>query len=224
VIEDAAEAHGAEYKGQRVGAIGDIGTFSFFGNKIITTGEGGMVVTNDIDLANKVRELKDQGQDQNRRYWFPTIGYNYRMTNIEAAIGLAQLEKIDWHLQRRLDVVARYAEHLQAAPWISWQSENEWAKHVYWMFTILLDDDNAALGRDELMERLQVRGIETRPVFYPMHTLPPYRGPCENHHYPIAERIARRGLNLPTGAGLTPENIRYVCDTLLGLLSEVKPL
>jgi len=224
VIEDAAEAHGAEYKGQRVGAIGDIGTFSFFGNKIITTGEGGMVVTNDIDLASKLRELKDHGMDRNRRYWFPTIGYNYRMTNIEAAIGLAQLEKVDWHLQRRLEVVARYAEHLRAAPMIVWQSEKEWAKHVYWMFTILLDDDNAALGRDELMERLQVRGIETRPVFYPMHTLPPYRGSCQTHNYPIAERIARRGLNLPTGAGLTPEDIRYVCDTLLEFLREVKPL
>jgi perosamine synthetase len=221
VIEDAAEAHGAEYKGQKAGALGDIAIFSFFGNKIITTGEGGMVVTNEMTLASKVRQLRDQGMDRNRRYWFPTIGYNYRMTNIAAAIGLAQLEKVDWHLQRRREVVGRYVEHLQSARRIAWQAEQQWAKHVYWMFTIVLDDANVPVGRDDLMDRLRARGIETRPVFHPMHTLPPYRSSSHTGRYPIAERIARQGLNLPTAAGLTVDDLRYVCDTLLECLSDV---
>jgi len=222
VIEDAAEAHGAEYKGQRVGSIGNIGTFSFYGNKIITTGEGGMVVTNDDALAKKVRQLKGQGMDPNRRYWFPMIGYNYRMTNIAAAIGLAQLEKAEWHIQCRLEIAAWYREQLRDTPGVVWQFEKEWARHVHWMFTIVLDDD--LLSRDEVMAHLQERGIESRPVFYPMHTLPPYRNSSHRDSFPIAERIARRGISLPTWAGLTCEDVRYVCDSLLECLGDKKSL
>jgi len=223
VVEDVAEAHGAEYKGRKVGSIGDIAAFSFYGNKIITTGEGGMVVTNDDTLASKARQLKGQGMDPNRRYWFPIIGYNYRMTNIAAAIGLAQLEKAAWHLQRRLEVAKWYREQLRDTPEVVCQSEKEWARHVYWMFTIVLDDD-IPLGRNEAMACLQERGIETRPVFYPIHTLPPYRNSLHKDSFPIAERIARQGINLPTWAGLTREDVRYVCNSLLECLSEKKPL
>ena len=113
VVEDAAEAHGAEYKGERVGGIGDISTFSFYGNKIITTGEGGMVVTNDEHLALHIKQLKGQGQDFERRYWFPIVGYNYRMTNVQAAIGLAQMEQIDWFIERRIEVAHWYNLHLK---------------------------------------------------------------------------------------------------------------
>ena len=223
VVEDVAEAHGAEYKGRKVGSIGDIAAFSFYGNKIITTGEGGMVVTNDDTLASKARQLKGQGMDPNRRYWFPIIGYNYRMTNIAAAIGLAQLEKAAWHLQRRLEVAKWYREQLRDTPEVVCQSEKEWARHVYWMFTIVLDDD-IPLGRNEAMACLQERGIETRPVFYPIHTLPPYRNSLHTDSFPIAERIARQGINLPTWAGLTREDVRYVCNSLLECLSDKKPL
>jgi perosamine synthetase len=213
VVEDAAEAHGAEYKGHRVGSLGDLATFSFFGNKIITTGEGGMVTTNDDTLASKVRQLKGQGIDPSRRYWHPVIGYNYRMTNVAAAIGLAQLEQSQWHLQRRLETAAWYRELLRDVPWLTWQREQEWAKHAYWMFSVVLDD-RLAVDRDEVMGLLQEQGVETRPVFYPNHILPPYRELCPEGDFPTAERIAERGISLPTWAGLTYDDVSYVCGSL----------
>lgn len=217
VVEDAAEAHGAEYKGKRVGSIGDISAFSFYGNKIITTGEGGMVVTNDAALAKKAAQFKGQGIDPKRRYWFPVIGYNYRMTNIAAAIGLAQLERIDWHLQRRLEIAAWYQEHLQNVPEVICQPEKPWAKHVYWMFSIVLGD-GFPLSRDRLMDHLSERGVETRPIFHPMHTLPPYRGLPGGRNYPVADRIAKRGLSLPTWGGLGHEDVKHVSRSLLECL------
>ena len=213
VIEDAAEAHGAEYKGRRAGSIGDIATFSFYGNKIVTTGEGGMVVTNDDALIAKVRQLKGQGMDPNRRYWFPIIGYNYRMTNIAAAIGLAQLEKAEWLIERRREVAKWYYEGLKGNPALVLPVEKEWARNVYWMFSVVLDE-KVRLSRDEVMASLAEKGIETRPIFYPMHTLPPYRRLARGQRFPVAERIASRGMNLPTGAGLTHEDIDLVCDAL----------
>ncbi|MDR7496643.1 MAG: DegT/DnrJ/EryC1/StrS family aminotransferase [Armatimonadota bacterium] len=216
VVEDAAEAHGAQYRGRPVGALADVGTFSFYGNKIVTTGEGGMVVTNDGGLAEKVRRLKGQGMDPERRYWFPTIGYNYRMTNVAAAIGLAQMEKVDWHLRRRREVATWYQQDLAGLPGIGWQVEQPWARHAYWMFTILVDDTIA--DRDELMARLRDAGIETRPVFYPVHILPPHRKATVGRALPVAERIARCGLSLPTWAGLSRDDVRYVAEALRGAL------
>src|ERR1041384_62037 len=128
VVEDAAEAHGAEYKGRKVGALADIGIFSFYGNKVMTTGEGGMLTTNDSAIANKARLLRGQGMDPQSRYWHEVIGFNYRMTNVAAAIGLAQLEKIDWHLSRRAEVNNYYRELLADFPGVSWQADKEWAK------------------------------------------------------------------------------------------------
>jgi len=223
VIEDAAQAHGAEYKGARVGSLGDIAAFSFFGNKIITTGEGGMVVTNDATLANQIRCLKAHGMDPNRRYWHPIIGYNYRMTNVAAAIGLAQLERVEWQLQRHLEVASWYREYLRGAPGMTWQLEKEWARHIWWMFTIVLED-GIPLSREEVMAHLQGRGIETRSVVYPLHTLPPYRASSQGDNFPVAERIARRGINLPTWAGLTREEVSYICDNLLECFSEARLL
>ncbi len=214
VIEDAAEAQGALYKGRKVGSIGDIATFSFYGNKIITTGEGGMVATNDDALASKVRQLKGQGMDPTRRYWFPMIGYNYRMTNIAAAIGLAQLEKAEWHIRRRREVAEWYLQRLRSVPGLILPVEKDWARNVYWMFTTILDE-SLSLERDSLMQMLAAKGIETRPVFYPMHSLPPYLESAEGQHFPVADRLARRGINLPTWAGLTEEDLQYVCEALI---------
>lgn len=214
VLEDAAQAHGAEYKGKRVGSLGDAATFSFYGNKIVSTGEGGMVVTNDGSIAAKVKLLKNHGMDPSRRYWHPVIGYNYRMTNVAAAIGLAQLEKVDWQLERRREVVSWYREELAGIEGLSWQSEKEWARHVWWMFTVTMDDA-FVLGRDGVMEHLQELGFETRPVVYPLHTLPPYRDSYQDVSFPVAERVACRGLNLPTWAGVTRTDVRDVCEGLL---------
>ncbi len=214
VLEDAAEAHGAVYKGQVVGSIGDVGTFSFFGNKVLSTGEGGMVVTNDEQLAQTVQVLKEQGMDQNRRYWYPVIGYNYRMTNIAAAIGLAQVEKAQWHIQRRLEIAAWYREQLEPIPGLMMQVEEEWARHVYQFFTVVLGQD-IPVSREQIIAHLLEHGIEGRPVVYPMHTLPPYADPALDGEFPVAGMIASRGINLPTWAGLTRADARRVCGALL---------
>lgn len=220
VIEDAAQAHGAEYKGQRVGSLGDIATFSFYGNKIITSGEGGMVVTNDDSLAQKVRQFKGQGMDIERRYWFPIIGYNYRMTNIAAAIGLAQLEKVDWHIQRHIEVASWYQRQLQGIPGLTWQIKKEWARHVNWMFSVVLDEKSGLAG-STVAEALKQQGIETRPVFHPMHTLPPYRVINNEQHFPVAERLAAQGLNLPTWARLSREDVGFVCQALTNFIARM---
>ena len=214
VLEDAAQAHGAEVNGRRVGSIGDIGSFSFFGNKIITTGEGGMITTNDDAMAQKIRVLKNHGMDPLRRYWHPVVGYNYRMTNVQAAIGLAQVERVDWQLERRREVVSWYREELAGVPGITWQQEKDWARHVWWMFTAVLGDEFGA-DRDAVMTRLQQRGIETRPVVYPMHQLPLYQDAARDARFPVADRLSARGLHLPTWAGLTREDVRFVCQSLL---------
>jgi perosamine synthetase len=221
VLEDAAQAHGAEYKGARSGSLGDMATFSFFGNKIITTGEGGMVVTNDDAKAERMRLLKSHGMDPARRYWHPVIGYNYRMTNIAAAIGLAQIEQVDMQLERRREVVSWYQEYLKDVEGISWQAEKDWARHVWWMFTVVLGD-NIEMTRDDVIDHFRQRNIETRPVVYPLHILPPYVEATGGEALPVAEGIASRGINLPTWAGLTREDVREVCDTLLECIGATK--
>jgi perosamine synthetase len=221
VLEDAAEAHGAVYKGKVVGSIGDIGTFSFFGNKVLSTGEGGMVVTNDEQLARTVHRLKEQGMDPNRRYWYPVIGYNYRMTNIAAAIGLAQVEKAEWHMQRRREVAGWYRERLERVPGLIMQVEEEWARHVYQFFTVVLSKD-IPTTREQVIEHMLARGIEGRPVVYPSHTLPPYSDSAMGGDFHVSEFIASQGINLPTWAGLSNEDVRYVCDVLTECLVQAQ--
>jgi perosamine synthetase len=216
VIEDAAEAVGAEYKGKRVGGIGHVATFSMYGNKIITTGEGGMVTTNDPALARRMLQLRGQGQDFERRYWFPMLGYNYRMTNVQAAIGLAQLEKAEWHIGRRRENAAWYTELLRDYPQFQLQPEKPWAKNVYWINSIVLPED-FSLSRDETMEAHGKQGIETRPFFYPMHILPMYQSGSAGRSFPVADSIAARGMNVPSGADLTRDEVAYVVEQLVKL-------
>jgi perosamine synthetase len=204
LVEDAAEAHGAEQNGIRTGGLGDIATFSFFGNKVITTGEGGMVTTNDAEMDRTVRLLRGQGQDPQRRYWFPVVGYNYRMTNIEAAIGLAQLEDIAWHLGERRRVASAYDAAFGAAlagvqEQVQLPSELPGYKNSFWLYTIVLRESSAE-QRDQLMGELAEAGFETRPVFYPMHVMPPY---ASSQSFPVAEQLSAGGLNLPTHADVT---------------------
>jgi len=221
VVEDAAEAHGAIYKGRRVGSIGDAATFSFFGNKIITTGEGGMVTTNERTIADKIRRLKNHGMDPQRKYWFPTVGYNYRLTNVAAALGLGQLEKIDWHLEQRRQIASWYREFLTNVPGLSWQPEKEWARHVWWLFTVVMDED-IPLGRFDVLTGLKARGIEGRQIIYPIHQLPPYQDPAHDGRFPVADRTVERGLHLPTWSGLTRQQVRHVCSSLVACLSAAR--
>jgi perosamine synthetase len=213
VIEDAAEAVGAKYKGRTVGGHGACATFSFFGNKIITTGEGGMITTNDDDLAEKLRLFRGQGMDPKRRYWFPVVGYNYRMTNIAAAIGLAQLERIDAHLQRRQAVAEGYHQRLtHLTDRVALPITENWAQHAFWMYTIRLQD-SVGKDRDRVIDDLEAHDIETRPVFYPMHVLPPYREDGQGP-FPRAELCGARGINLPTHGRLTEHDMNRIATVL----------
>jgi perosamine synthetase len=216
VVEDAAEAIGAEYKGQRAGSLGDVATFSMYGNKIITSGEGGMITTNDPDLAKRMLMLRGQGQDFERRYWFSILGYNYRLTNMQAAIALAQLEQADWHIARRRENAALYAELFRDLPQFQIQPEKPWAKNVYWINSVVLPED-FPLTRDETMAALAKQGIETRPFFYPMHTLPMYTALTAGQSFPVADSYAARGMNLPSGADLTHDEISYVVQAIVNL-------
>ena len=212
VVEDAAESHGALYRGRKTGSLSDAATFSFYGNKIVTTGEGGMVTTGDDDLSRRIRILRGQGMDPDRRYWFPIVGYNYRMTNIAAAIGLAQLEQIDQFLEKRFQLADQYRRCLEPlADFLELPSEQPWARHAFWSYVVVLRD-SVRLTRDDFMQRLQDDGIETRPVFYPMHVLPPYREP--NASYPVADRISSRGISLPMHGLLTEEDVSYIAERL----------
>jgi len=216
VIEDAAEAHGAEYIGRKVGAIGDIGCFSFYANKIITTGEGGMLVTNNEEIAERARKLRDQAYNIKMRKWLihDEIGYNYRMTNMQAAIGLAQLERIDTFIKIHRENAQLYNSLLKEIPGITLPPEEPWAKNVYWMYTILIDENEFGMSRDKLMHELEKYGVDTRSVFYPIHLQPPYKDKFKNEKYPIAENLSKRGVNLPSGNTLTKEEVEYVVNAI----------
>lgn len=211
VVEDAAEAHGARYQGRRVGALGHIGAFSFYGNKIITTGEGGMLVTNDAVLAQRAAFLRDHAMDPHRRYYHPEVGFNYRMTNIQAAIGCAQLEQVEAILDRRKAIAAAYEAGLVGIPGLGLPPSESWAQNVYWMYSVLV---GPAFGcdRDAVREGLRARGVDSRPFFVPLHDLPPYR--AEAAAFPVAARLSRTGINLPSGTGLTLDEIATVCRAL----------
>lgn len=212
IIEDAAEAHGAEYDGKKVGGFGLAASFSFFGNKIITSGEGGMVVTNDEDLYKRMKLLKGQAVSPEKRYWHVDVGYNYRMTNMQAAIGLGQLEKIDWHMGQRKRVADLYKKYLQGTEqYMKLQEVPENCKSVYWMSNVILQD-TVTKERDQVMKEMEACNIEMRPVFYPMHIMPPYFD--ETVSCPVAERLGARGISLPSHAMLQDEDIRYICDCL----------
>lgn len=210
LLEDAAEAHGARYKGRRVGALSDASIFSFYGNKIITTGEGGIIVTRNKALAERAFFLENQGRTSDDPYFHPEIAFNYRMTNIQAAIGLAQLEYIDEMLTIRQRNATLYNERLAEVPGLTLPPEAEWAENVYWMYSVLVAED-FGLSRNELRQALRAAGIDTRPFFYPVHTLPMYN---TGQSLPVAEDLGRRGLNLPSGATLTVAQIDYICETI----------
>jgi perosamine synthetase len=212
VIEDAAEAHGAEYRGRRVGSLGVVGCFSFYGNKIITTGEGGMCVTNDGALAERLRLLRDHGMDPKRSYWHEVIGFNYRMTNLQAAVGVAQVKKMAGFIEKKRQIARWYAEALAPLAWaerLSLHPEAAWARSVYWMYSVILGE--ACPPLDLVRARLSDRGVDSRPFFHPVHTLPPY---ATGQHLPVAEHLASHGLNLPSGTGLTVGDVERVARAL----------
>jgi len=212
VVEDAAEAHGAEYRGRVVGSLGALGCFSFYGNKIITTGEGGICVTDDSALAERLRLLRDHGMDPKRPYWHETVGFNYRMTNLQAAVGVAQVKRLPEFVAKKRTLAGWYAEAL--APLarrgrLTLHPEAPWARAVFWMYSVLLADSGPSV--DEVRSRLSDLGIDSRPFFHPCHVLPPY---ATGLRLPAAETLAARGLNLPSGVGLGRPEVERVARAL----------
>lgn len=215
IIEDAAEVHGAEYKGKKCGGFGDISIFSFYANKLVTCGEGGMVLTNRDGLAEKARSLINLCFQPGRRFHHEEIGYNFRMTNLQAAIGVAQMERIETTVQRKRAIAGAYALRLRDMSGLSLPVEEQWAKSVYWVYGIVIDDALKMTAAD-LARKLEQKGIETRPFFLGMHEQPAFQkmGLFRGERYPVAERLARQGLYLPSGLAITEDQIDEICTAI----------
>ena len=211
VVEDAAEAFGALYKGRPVGGLGDIGTFSFYGNKILTSGEGGAVLVNDASLHDRLALLRGQGMNPGRRYYFEIVGHNFRLTNVACALLCAQLERGDALLARRRAIFALYRERLSDVPGVGLQPVADDVVMAPWLFSITIDPAAFGCSRDELMTRLDGQGIETRPFFIPVHTLPPYAAANVGVRLPHTDRLGACGLNLPTYSGMSDDQVLTVC-------------
>ena len=214
LLEDAAEAHGAAYRGRPVGSLGDAATFSFYGNKIVTTGEGGMITTNDERLAGLVRRLRDHAFSPDRHFWHTYTGYNYRMTNLQAAVGLAQVERLGDLVEARRENRRRYEARLRDVPGLTLPSESSGVTSVFWMYGILVEDGFGAT-RDEVRIALARQGIETRAFFIPMHLQPLYRKAHAAERYPVAEELCRKGMYLPSGPALSDRDIDLVAGEIL---------
>lgn len=220
IIEDAAEAHGLNYKGKPCGSFGDISTFSFYPNKLITTGEGGMVLTDDESLAERCRSLRNLCFQASQRFVHEELGWNFRMSNLQAAIGLAQLENLDNHISRKHLIGQRYTELLKDTPALQLPvAQTDYAENIYWVYGIVLEDDHQ-FDAKEAMKRLAEIGIGTRPFFWPMHKQPVFlkNGMFNNVFCPVAERIARRGFYIPSGLTLNDMEIERVANAVWSLI------
>jgi perosamine synthetase len=219
LIEDGAEAHGAEVRGRRVGSFGIANCFSFYGNKIITTGEGGMVLTDDDALAERLRLLRSQAF-QEPRFVHEYMGFNYRLTNVQAAIGCAQLEQLDSRIEAKRSIAQTYLDLIAGDLRIQVPYEAPWAKNVYWMFGIVLDESFGA-DRQQVMRQLRENGVETRSFFCPMHWQPVFqtgndpRFPDCSGSFPVSERLWLNGLYLPSGPSLTESDVSEIVEKLM---------
>ncbi len=205
IIEDAAEAHGAEYRGRKVGSFGDINCFSFYGNKVITTGEGGMCLTNNEELRDKMIVLRDHGMTRNKKYWHDVIGFNYRMTNMQAAVGVAQIDKINDIIDKKRKVAGMYKKILNKS--VIHPPEMHWAKNCFWLYSILLPTHVT----ENTFKTFSDNGIETRPIFYPVTDMPPYKS---EEIFPVAREISNKGISLPSNYNLTEEEIKNIADVI----------
>lgn len=215
VIEDAAEAHGAVYKGSKVGGIADINAFSFYANKIVTTGEGGMVTTNDDGLADLSRRYRDLCHSPAKRFIHDRLGYNYRLTSLQAALGIGSLHAVDQSIAQKQHMAKLYATGLAGIPGITLPVTKPWATNVYWMYAILVDPVQFGLTKDKLRAKLFKKGVDTRDFFYPPNLQPVLsdRGLGQGY-YPVTARLAAQGLYLPSGLALTDKEISAVCQAI----------
>jgi perosamine synthetase len=222
IIEDAAEMHGQTYRGRPCGSFGDLSTFSFYPNKHITTGEGGMVLTDDDRLAERCRSLRNLCFQPQKRFVHEELGYNFRMTNLQAALGVAQLERLDEFVSRKRRMGKQYTERLMRVEGLELMpSGTDYADNIYWVYGMVLKDE-VPFDAEEAMRRLGKKGIGTRPFFWPMHEQPVFRkmGLFVGEHYPVAERLARRGFYVPSGMALTEEQMEEVAAEVKDLLRD----
>lgn len=220
VVEDAAEAHGARIGDAPAGSFGQVSCFSFYANKIITTGEGGMCVTSDPELDRRIRLLRDHGMSKQRRYWHDEVGYNYRMTNMQAALGCAQLERLEEFAGRRRWIRDRYQERLQGLG-LELPGEDPGTRSVFWLFTVLLPEGCGESERDALAAHLRAAGVDSRPVFYPLSSMPAYQE--YSRPTPVADDLAARGISLPTFFALDEAAINRATTSVKGWLEAGGP-
>ena len=210
-ISDSAESLGSLYKGKPFGGIAEVTTFSFFGNKIVTTGEGGMLVTNSRKIYDTAKFYRDQAKDITiHNYYHPAIGYNYAMTNLQAAVGIGQLRRLKSFVKNKRAIAKRYIQALGQVSGLSFQTEAVYAQTNWWMFSLLVDKNQFGRSRDELMKYLAKKGIETRPFFYPLPQLPPYQPDNFRNKFPVTDKVASKGMNLPSFASLTLKEQDYI--------------
>ena len=213
VIEDAAEAHGAEYKGRKVGSIGDCACFSFYANKIITTGEGGMITTNNREIWERARNLRDHAFSEERHFWHKILGFNYRMTALQAAVGLGQIKRFENMVERRIQNARLYTSLLKDIEGIELPPETPGIKNVFWMYGIRIKD-SFGISRDELRRKLAEKGIETRTFFIPIHLQPIYWPDYREENFPVAEELCKEGVYLPSSSSLKEEEIKFVVESI----------
>jgi perosamine synthetase len=214
IIEDAAEAHGATYKGKSIGSIGDVAAFSLYANKLITTGEGGITVTNDQTIAKRIDLLRNHAFSSHRHFWHPLVGFGYRMTNLQAAVGLGQTERFLTLLKKKRAHAALYTKILSTIPGITTPYESPDSTHSHWMYGITIDKKRFGISKDTLRQKLAGMGIETRSFFIPLHIQPAYYHIFRNERFPVAEQLCRDGLYLPSSSTLTTGQIRHICDVI----------
>lgn len=202
VVEDCAEALGTHYKGKHVGTFGDAATFSFFGNKTITTGEGGMVLFRTSSTLELATVLRDHGMSKSKRYWHEHVGFNYRLTNLQAAIGVAQLERLNEFIDAKRNIASVYNLGLSKFEGVTLPPEKDWAFNGYWLYTFLVDE-RFGVSRDELIDKMMKNGVETRPMFFPLHDMPPYQKYIlTNQHFPVSEKLSKQGISLPSSVNI----------------------
>lgn len=223
LIEDAAEMHGQTYKGRPCGSFGDISTFSFYPNKHVTCGEGGMVLTNDEKLSERCSSIRNLFFSKKKRYLHEELGYNFRMTNLQAAVGCAQLERLQKTVEKKRHIGRLYTNMLKDVVGLQLPLEKkEYADNIYWVYGIVLDD-SLPIDADEFMKRLETEGIGCRGFFWGMHEQPVFKdmGLFDGEHYPMAEKLARRGLYIPSGVNLTDDDQEYVVDKIKCVLQQL---
>ncbi len=214
LIEDVAEAPFTKYKGKSAGTFGDLGCFSFQATKTITTGEGGAVITDNPELEKKMRKIRSHGLSARGRYWHDEIGYNFRLTNVQAAIGVAQLEKLDIILKNKKRIYDLYKKNLSGIDGIAFQKITHGSEPIIWAVAVKINQEKFRVSRDEMIDKLLEKNIETRPGFYPFHAMPLYNTDV----LPMADEISKNIISLPSFAALKDEEIEYICNSLKSMI------